>query len=579
MTLDGGSGFGVLAQSENWPQMSRAELDEFWTVLQLNVDSLEEAPSRGTSFGWYIVGRFRLLVRKTVIGNDGHGRPGNYVAHALCGFREDITATQVLGLWSGGLPASRLPDGVEPTAHLPQVEIELDDERRNSRGVPLDPPIAESCVAGVLSSARLARGVLLLGSSEQRVADALAHLFSILPQEYLHDLTFSTVEESTELARGLTVYGGLRGSRLDTLVHESVLTVDIDGRRVVSSRLNAQELHCGRLTVAGKPRLSDLVSRIDPSERRPLGLADLANHVDLLDQTSKNPDALSGLEVLLILTSPLAYQWLCSASVQSKRVDVLVRAFSSSPRSVLTLPPPVRSDPILRSDVLRALSLIECLTYELVSDVKNALTLLAPEYGWLRFLAWRRSKDAARVRPRMLSSAASDFLIAARLLDEGTIRSALKHGGLSSAIVSCNVFHGEVAMYVTKFGFPGGREVYRSFLDAVVSKKPRVLADVLLQLLADGVATTAVVGATVGSDNDSRVAEQMVSELLRKSSASVAPLVVEFLRVYQGDGRVMHDILAAAPAQTSKVFGLHEVLARYLLVPSSKRRPVWSRLK
>jgi hypothetical protein len=149
------------------------------------------------SYGWVDHGALRIIFRRSYIGNDGLGRPGNFCAHMLVGTRETLPAVEVVRrfsspFWWTGEDADRFVAG-----DLSLKPVELSD---------IPPDVIAEVDAGLLASltetllSPRPRLPLVLRCPPEQTVALLTAVAERLPGS-LEAMPFSTYESPTKAVR------------------------------------------------------------------------------------------------------------------------------------------------------------------------------------------------------------------------------------------------------------------------------------------------------------------------------------------------------------------------------------------
>ncbi len=160
-----GSGFGVVLRTTGWPS-KLFDSDELRSLLMtMEHGQRIQNPRPGLTYVFSRhVGSGTLLVAKTPVGEDGAGRPGNYVVHAIYDQSGSLGALDLVDLvGSGAFETRRLVDH-PPQIAVPPREFDVPDSwahlMNEAHGEQMGPTIFDQNDFGSLASveAALLRG-------------------------------------------------------------------------------------------------------------------------------------------------------------------------------------------------------------------------------------------------------------------------------------------------------------------------------------------------------------------------------------------------------------------------------------
>lgn len=186
-TVNGG--MGVVGVSAGWPTEHLAGwYDYIPSELLIELDH-RVGP---VSLARHVTPHGVLVVRKTPLPATSHGRPGNYLAHAVLDRSGRLSASDALSLYDSPLLRYRWDE--EDVVALPQLDVPT--------GVSTPAALPPADLTGFLpvlveaTLVRLAGGapVVLRLPDERQGVDWLGHLAAALPERLAAQLTFSTYE-------------------------------------------------------------------------------------------------------------------------------------------------------------------------------------------------------------------------------------------------------------------------------------------------------------------------------------------------------------------------------------------------
>lgn len=240
----------------------------------------ENAP---VAFGWVDRGDHRIAFRRSAVGVDGRGRPGNFCAHALVGPPEALPAVDVLASWGSPHWVARplIEKLSETESHLPAAS--LASFVADAPALTVDPTAVEDLLTALLTAnprqavaARVDPDVLVASMME------VVHLAPSL----LEAGGFSTYEQGAQ-ARTLTVVGMPPGVPRPTGALEISAAGTAPAARELAGKLvdaRAPGHHLARVAVdvGAVTRAGESAARPDPREvvRLHTALRDLAARED-----------------------------------------------------------------------------------------------------------------------------------------------------------------------------------------------------------------------------------------------------------------------------------------------------------
>ncbi|TQL55645.1 hypothetical protein FB464_3214 [Subtercola boreus] len=318
-TLEG-SGSGVVGMSAEWPTPPSS----LHPLVEKLVDFLPQgssvrireglAPPRSSEF--LVDDESRpILVVKRYLGDDGAGRPGRYIAHALLDPTRALTARTAWRIArSGSLPSEwRLEDA--PDSRLPRVDPELLARRIGPLMVDRSAR-SRSLLITVLGILDTGRRVVISGESDPE--PLLDTVFAVLPSRMTERLTFSTYHADPYRSGALLTFTA------PAFTAESVSAADCETVVLLTGEAPSEPI-------------ARVVSALLAGERVPDDLEDV-NAVDeylrLLEALRIDPWQASLDRIVQNLASEYAERWLLQPNVLVSIVQIFAQLSASQLQAV-----------------------------------------------------------------------------------------------------------------------------------------------------------------------------------------------------------------------------------------------------
>ena len=358
-----GRGTGVVAHSLGWPQptdptgglRSAVRLLREGTARYVSAD--DPAPN---SVALVDLPIGRVLMRRTYLGEDGPGRPGRSLTHALLDPTRSLhplvalrESARLLTDWPIDAPVDR----ALPTVPLPALPTAQPSAPATDVGA-IAPTVGPEPLRRATAAVLLARlaGVRVFISQAPALDELLGAVFETLPAALVAGVTFSSFEASPASSPALIC--GTREPFSDQAAVPGGVILSLDGppASALADLVNADELP-GLTAVPGAADLLGVADRL-VAGRLALGRCPAPDSLATVDElcywarieglTEQDPAQLSAAEVDQVLAAPSATAWLVrkGADCAVRRLLGLTNHLSADAASVLDLASAAGAEPV-----------------------------------------------------------------------------------------------------------------------------------------------------------------------------------------------------------------------------------------
>lgn len=299
-----GPGFGVVAHSESWPIRS----DHNQGGLGGQVEFLRQGSAskirQGAAAPEAVTYRIdenlgRMLLVKTYLGQDSHGRDGRYLVHALVDRSNTLNPLSALAVAESSAVQRSWPLDAPPTGQLPPI-VRNFSSSHHARLRSSDQRFTELVVEAVLDY--IASGVrsVFLVENAISVVPILAAAFATIPGPLLQNITFSTFDSNPGSCPDALIFASPDFSDCRTLQADQTLKHLSDG-----CPASASDHGLLSRTLVGRPLQTQEALNSGPST-----ISELLRLVRRDQAFAKPIDLTTPQDTSELLASPMATRWL-----------------------------------------------------------------------------------------------------------------------------------------------------------------------------------------------------------------------------------------------------------------------------